>query len=492
MQKFDIFTDIAERTGGSVYIGVVGPVRTGKSTLIRRFMDLLVLPELTDTYVRQRTADELPQSGAGKNIMTTEPKFVPDSPVEIPLGEHLRVKVRLVDCVGYTVEGAAGYADEKGPRRVRTPWFAEEITFQQAAEIGTRKVIAEHSTMGLVVTTDGSITDIPRAAYETPEQRVIAELQELEKPFVVVLNSVHPGAPETQRLAEELAQAYHVAVIPLDCLHATEEELLRVLNQVLYEFPIRELAFRLPGWMQELEENHWLRQKLDGAATEVAERVVKLRDVEEAVSTLAGYELVASSQLQKLDLGQGLADIAMQTEQTLFYQVLAELTGMPVDSDRALMRSIRELAVAKREYDKVAAALEQVRSTGYGIVQPSEDDIVYEQPELIRRGNRFGVRLRASATSIHMVKAEILTEVTPFVGAERQGEEFARYLLQQFEKEPEKIWQADFLGKSLPELVREGIDSKLNQLPENARVKLQETLTKIVNEGSGGLICILL
>lgn len=492
MEKFDLFADIAERTAGSVYIGVVGPVRTGKSTLIRRFMDLLVLPEIEDVYVRQRTADALPQSGAGRSIMTTEPKFVPDEPVEVPVGEHLRIKVRLVDCVGYTVEGALGYMDENGPRRVRTPWLEEEIAFQQAAEIGTRKVIAEHSTMGLVVTTDGSITDIPRAAYEPAEERVIRELQELGKPFVVVLNSVHPGAEETRRLAQKQAEKYNVTVLPMDCLHLTESELLRLLGEVLYEFPVREIAFRLPGWVEELDDDHWLRQRCEESVAEVVESIEKLRDVNEAVNAFSRFEFLAGAELSVLNLGQGLADIRLETAEGLFFQILQELTGMELQGDRGLMRAMKELATAKRAYDKVATALAHVRETGYGIVPPTEEEIVYDEPELIRRGNRFGIRLRATATAIHMIRADITTEVTPFIGAERQGEEFARYLLEQYERQPERIWQADFLGKSLPDLVREGIDSKLHRMPENAQVKLQETLTKIVNEGSGGLICILL
>ncbi|HHV55787.1 MAG TPA: stage IV sporulation protein A [Firmicutes bacterium] len=492
MEKFDLFADIAERTEGSIYIGVVGPVRTGKSTLIRRFMDLVVLPEIEDTYVRQRTADALPQSGAGRTIMTTEPKFVPDEPVEVPAGEHLRVKVRLVDCVGYAVEGAVGYLDEYGPRRVRTPWFEGEIAFQQAAELGTRKVIAEHSTMGLVVTTDGSITDLPRSAYEPAEERVIRELQELGKPFMVVLNSVHPEAEETRQLAEKLAARYGVTVLPLDCLHLRENELLGLLGELLYEFPLREVAFRLPGWVEELDEEHWLRRQCEEAVAEVVEEVNKLRDVNAAVDAFSRYDFLAGAELQLLDLGQGLADIRVETREGLFYQVLQEITGMELAGDRGLMRAIRELATAKRAYDRVAAALAAVRETGYGIVPPAEEEIVYEEPELIRRGNRFGIRLRATATAIHMIRADITTEVTPFIGAERQGEEFARYLLEQYEKQPGRIWQADFFGKPLPALVREGIDSKLHRMPENAQVKLQETLTKIVNEGSGGLICILL
>ena len=491
VEKFDLFGDIAQRTGGSIYIGVVGPVRTGKSTFIKRFMDLLVLPRIKDAYDRQRTQDELPQSGAGRTIMTTQPNFVPDRPVTLEWG-GARARVRLVDCVGYAVPGARGYEDEEGVRMVRTPWFDRDIPFHEAAEIGTRKVIAEHSTIGLVITTDGTIADLPRQAYVEAEQRVIQELKALGKPFLVLLNSVQPEAREVQDLAAQLAEAYGVAVIPINCLRMSQQDALDVLHEVLFEFPVREVSVRLPAWVEELPDEHALRRQFLDAAWETLAPVERLRDIEQAVAALAGYEPVETVTLKHMELGSGSATVEVGTRRALFYQVLAEMTGFQVSGDHHLVRLMQDLAVAKREYDKVAAALAAVREGGYGIVTPTLDDIAFDEPEIIRHGGRFGVKLRAGAPSIHMVRADIYTEVTPFVGTEKQGEEFARYLTEEFEKDPGSVWNSDFLGKSLQELVREGIQSKLHRMPEHAQRKLQETLTKIVNEGSGGLICIIL
>lgn len=491
MEKFDLFHDIAARTGGSIYMGVVGPVRTGKSTFIKRFMDLLVLPRIKDAYDRQRTQDELPQSGAGRTIMTTQPLFVPDQPVTVAFN-GARAKVRLVDCVGYAVPGARGYEDEDGARMVRTPWFEEEIPFQQAAEIGTRKVIAEHSTIGLVVTTDGSVADLPRQAYVEAEERVIRELKELGKPFLVLLNAVEPDSGPVRQLAGDLSDKYGVTVIPVNCLRMNHQDLLDVLHEILFEFPVREVSVRLPAWVEELDDDHPLRQQFLEAAWATVEPIERVRDIEEAVHAFAEFDFVEKVTLSQMELAEGTATIELGTRRSLFYKVLAEMTGFEVTGDHHLVRLMKELAVAKREYDKVAAALAEVYDYGYGIVTPTLDDIAFDDPEIIRQGGRFGVKLRAGAPSIHMVRANIYTEVTPFVGTEKQGEELARYLTEEFEKDPTRVWNSDFLGKSLQDLVREGIQSKLHKMPEHAQKKLQETLTKIVNEGSGGLICIIL
>jgi len=491
MEKFDLFADIAQRTGGSIYIGVVGPVRTGKSTFIKRFMDLLVLPRIQDAYERQRAQDELPQSGAGRTIMTTQPNFVPDGPVTLELG-GARARVRLVDCVGYAVPGARGYEDEQGVRMVRTPWFDRDIPFQEAAEIGTRKVIEEHSTIGIVITTDGTIADLPRQAYVEAEQRVIGELKALGKPFLVLLNSVHPEAEGVRELADQLSEAYGVTVVPINCLRMSQQDALDVLHEILFEFPVREVSVRLPAWVAELSQDHPVRREILEAAWEAVAPVERLRDMEGAVAALARGRLVETVTLKQMELGTGTATVEVGTRRGLFYQVLAEMTGFEVQGDHHLVRLMQDLAVAKREYDMVAAALAAVREGGYGIVTPTLDDIAFDEPEIIRHGGRFGVKLRAGAPSIHMVRADIYTEVTPFVGTEKQGEEFARYLTEEFEKDPGSVWNSDFLGKSLQELVREGIQSKLHRMPEHAQRKLQETLTKIVNEGSGGLICIIL
>ena len=425
-------------------------------------------------------------------ITTTEPKFVPEEPVEIVLQDSVRFRVRLVDCVGYTVPGAKGYLDEDGPRMVMTPWFDHQIPFQEAAEIGTRKVISEHSTIGLVVITDGSVTDLERDDYIEAEERVIAELKELEKPFVVVLNTDQPHSSSALELASSLEERYQVKVVPLDCLRMSQNDIISLLQSALYEFPVREVNFRLPRWVEELTSDHWLRQDFESAVYQCVESIERLRDVDGSLSVLSSSDVIESVRLQAMDMGIGRVDIQLSADRALFYQVLAGMTGLEVDGDHHLIRLMQDLSIAKREYDKLAAALMQVRETGYGIVSPSLDDITFEQPELIKQGRHFGIRLTASAPSIHLIRANITTEVTPLVGTEKQGEELMQSLTEEFQEDPDALWSRDFLGRSLQDLVREGIQAKLNRMPENAREKLQETLSKIINEGSGGLICIIL
>ncbi|HHY47172.1 MAG TPA: stage IV sporulation protein A [Firmicutes bacterium] len=492
MERFDIFRDIKERTGGDVYLGVVGPVRTGKSTFIRRFMELFVVPNIRNTYDKQRAIDELPQGGAGKTIMTTEPKFIPSDAVEIEVAEGVRFNVRIVDCVGYTVDGALGYQEKDGPRMVATPWFDHEIPFQEAAEIGTRKVISEHSTIGLVITTDGSVTELPREAYVPAERRVISELKELDKPFIVILNSTHPESKATRALASELEGEYGVKVVPLNCAEMEAKDVADVLQEVLYEFPVREIKVSLPVWIGELPADHSIRRQFEESVVESVQAVKKVRHVYDVKAELGAKDFVAKAELATVDLGEGKAEISLDAPRSLFMNVLNEVSGLAIQGDHDLLRIVRELAVAKREYDKVAEALEQVRNTGYGIVTPLINEIVFEEPELIRQGNRFGVKLKANAPSIHMIRADIRTEVTTMVGTEKQGEELVRRLSSEFESDPGRIWETDFLGKSLYEIVQDGIESKLVRMPENAQQKLQETLSKIINEGSGGLICIIL
>lgn len=492
MERFDIFQDITERTGGDIYVGVVGPVRTGKSTFIKRFMEQIVIPNISNTYDRERAQDELPQSGNGRTIMTTEPKFVPSEAVEVNIGENVRFRVRLVDCVGYAVEGAVGFQNEDGPRMVLTPWFDTPISFVEAAELGTEKVITDHSTVGLVITTDGSITDIPRENYVPAEERVIGELKALGKPFVVIVNSVHPEDPATQGLAAELQAKYGIPVLPLNCLQLTPVQIEGIIQQLLYMFPLREIRVDYPDWIEELDIDHWLRNRIEGTVYGAVAGVEKVRDIDAVVDALSSLEEVSGVSLQEVNLGEGSVSVQVTTDRQLFYEVLEETSGFIVKGDHHLMRIMKELSVAKREYDKVAEALHQVKETGYGIVQPLLNELSMAEPELIRHGNRFGVKLRASAPSIHMIKVDIMTEVTPVVGTEKQSEEFVRFLTSEFEKDPSKIWEMDFFGKSMYDLVKEGIQSKLTQMPENAQEKLQETLTKILNEGSGGLICIIL
>ena len=491
MEKFDLFRDIAERTGGDVYIGVVGPVRTGKSTFIKRFMETMVLPNITDPYDKERAKDEMPQSAAGKTIMTTEPKFIPNEAVEIAVKDNITVRVRVVDCVGYTVAGALGYEEEEGPRMVLTPWFENEIPFQEAAEVGTRKVIAEHSTIGLVVTTDGSVTDLPRENYLPAEERVINELKELQKPFLVILNTGQPTSKETRELVAKLENQYDVPVIPVDCAQLNHDDIYTILQEVLYEFPVKEVNITLPKWVEELEKDHWLHEKFDGAVRDVVQYVRRLRDIDRAIDDLSGYDFVADVILHDMDLGNGIAVIEMTARSDLFYQVLEEVTGFTVSGEHHVLRLMKELSVAKREYDKIAAALEDVRQTGYGVVPPQLDEMVLEEPEILRTGNRFGVKLKASAPSLHIIRTDIQAEISPIIGTEKQSEELIQYLMREFEGEPEKIWRTNLFGKSINSLVRESIQNKLSGMPENVQTKMRETLQKVVNDGSGGLICII-
>ncbi|MBC9783192.1 stage IV sporulation protein A [Heliobacterium chlorum] len=492
MEKMDIFRDISDRTGGDIYIGVVGPVRTGKSTFIKRFMELLVLPNIKNIHDKERARDELPQSGAGRTIMTTEPKFIPNEAVEIGVKNGVKMRVRMVDCVGYSVEGALGYEEEDGARMVMTPWSETEMPFQDAAEMGTRKVIADHSTIGLVITTDGSITDLPRDGYVEAEERVVDELKELRKPFVVVLNSLRPHSRETAELAYNLEGLYQVPVLPLNVTELSQDDVLKILEEALYEFPVTEVNINLPLWIEELDNKHPLRQKYEGAVRDTISQVKRLRDIDLAVETLADYDFIEDVYLQEMNLGTGVAAIEMTAPEGMFYQVLQEESGFTITGEHDLLRLMKELAKAKREYDKVATALDDVREVGYGVVNPSLDEMFLEEPELIKQGNRFGVKLKASAPSLHIIRADITTEITPIIGTEKQCEELVRYILEEFEENPQKIWESNIFGKSLHDLVREGVQNKLQRMPENVQGKLQETLQRIVNEGNGGLICIII
>lgn len=492
MENVNIFRDIAERTGGDIYLGVCGGVRTGKSTFIKRFMDLLVIPNIKAVPERDRARDELPQSGAGRTIMTTEPKFVPNEAVEISINDGLALKMRMVDCVGYKVEGALGYEDEDGPRMVSTPWFDEPISFQEAAEIGTRKVISEHSTIGILVTTDGSITDIPRQNYLEAEERVVEELKEINKPFIILLNSVYADKEEAIALAEELSDKYDVPTLPVNCAELNQSDILAILEKVLYEFPVHEVNIALPNWVDELAKNHWLRKDFEDAVSDTIQHVHRLRDINLAIENLSDYEFIHEVSLNRMDMGTGVAGVNITSKPEMFYRVLSEETGLEVEGDLELFRLVKELAVAKREYDKVSTALLEVKDVGYGVVMPRTEEVNLEEPELIRQGNRFGVKLKASAPSLHVIKADITTEITPVIGTEKQCEELVRYLLDGFESDPKKIWDSEIFGKSLHDLVREGIQNKLQRMPENAQAKLQMTLQRIINDGNGGLICILI
>jgi len=492
VEKVDIFKDIAERTGGDIYIGVVGAVRTGKSTFIKRFMEQVVIPNIASDADRIRAQDEMPQSAAGRTIMTTEPKFVPNQAVEIQVAEGLKINIRLIDCVGYVIPGAKGYEDENGPRMVNTPWYDEPVPFQEAAEIGTRKVIQEHSTLGVVITTDGTIADIPREDYVEAEEQVISELKEVGKPFIVLINTANPHSPETEALRSELAEKYDVPCLAASVEQMDERDFTNVMREVLYEFPVHEVNVNLPSWVMVLKEDHWLRQNYEEAVRETVKDIRRLRDVNRVIGYFEEYDFIEEASLAGMDMGTGIADIDLNAPDHLYDQVLKEIVGVEIRGRDHLLELMQDFAIAKRAYDHIADALKMVQQTGYGIASPRLEDMTLAEPEIIRHGSRFGVRLKATAPSIHMIKVDVEAEFAPIIGTEKQSEELIRYMMQDFEENPLSIWQSDVFGRSLHSIVRESISAKLASMPENARYKLKETLERIINEGSGGLIAIIL
>ncbi len=492
MASMSIYQDIATRTGGDIYIGVVGPVRTGKSTFIKRFMETLVLPGIAGDYDRERAKDEMPQSAAGKTVMTTEPKFIPDEAVEISVGSAARLRVKMVDCVGYIVPQALGQTEDGKPRMVMTPWSTSPLPFGEAAEIGTKKVITDHSTIGVLVTTDGSITELTRPEYEDAERRVVSELQAMHKPFVIVLNSARPESPEAEALALELEARYNVPVALVSCLTLDADDILHILGLVLEEFPLREVKVNLPEWTEALEEDHPVLQSIRKDLLEAAARITKTGQAEEVFSAIAGGEYIESSRISDIDLGTGSATLAVALHPALYYQVLSGWTGLNITDEGELISTFRTLAAVKRKYDKIAGALSQVEQTGYGIVEPDISDMRLEEPKIVRHSGGYGVKLKASAPSIHLIRANIETEISPVVGTEQQSEDLVKYMLDEFDENPSRIWTTNLFGKTLHELVNEGIHNKLAGMPEDARLKLADTLSRIINEGSSGLICILL
>ena len=493
LEQTAVCREIGARTGGEILIGVVGPVRTGKSTLIKQFMEQLILPAMEPDDARMRARDELPQSAAGRTIMTTEPKFIPENAISLQLEEGGACRIRFIDCVGYLVEGAMGHEENEKPRMVKSPWFEEAIPFDLAAETGTRKVIRDHSTIGIVVTTDGSISEIPRQNYLPAEKRVVEELEALGKPYVVLLNSTRPDAPETKALAAELERTYGRTVLPVSCLDLTREDLLSILQKVLYEFPVKELDFAIPRWVTMLDRGHWLQTEIYSAALQFSEKITRMRDVpaRNSAGALAG-DSIQRATLSGMDLSDGIVRVTVLLKPEVFYKVLSEQTGLEIGDEAGLMPCIIELARAKREYEKIRSALEQVEATGYGIVMPTIGELTLEQPEIVRQGGRYGVRLEASAPSIHMLKAVIHTEVSPIVGTEKQSEDLVQSLLGDFEADPERLWESNIFGKSLHELVNDGLQNKLLHIPQEARTQLQGTLERVINEGCTGLICILI
>ena len=492
MKNIGLYQDISSRTQGDIYVGVVGPVRTGKSTLIKRFMDLLVIPNIDNEYKKERAKDELPQSAGGKTIMTTEPKFVPNEAIEITLDNNLKFKTRLVDCVGYLVDNAIGYLEDDMPRMVKTPWSDQEIPFEKAAEIGTKKVIEEHSTIGVLITTDGSITDIPREDYIKAEERVVSELKALNKPFVIILNSNNPNSDYTTKLSEKLSEKYGCTVLPTNCEQLSIDDINNMFSKILYEFPIEQINIKFPRWIDGLDFSHPLKTELYNEIKNAFSNINILKEVSSATASISQTEIIEKTSITSIELGTGNVNVSITLKENLFYKVLSEITGVEMTNEGDLFSIISGLSKTKKKYDKIAYALEEVNAKGYGIVTPSMDELILDEPEMVKQGSRFGVKLKATAPSIHMIKADIQTEVSPIVGSEKQSEELVNYLLSEFENDPKKIWESNIFGKSLHELVNEGLQTKLAKMPEDAQMKLQETLERIVNEGSGGLICIIL
>ncbi|MBC5995974.1 stage IV sporulation protein A [Romboutsia ilealis] len=488
----NIYEDIAKRTQGDIYIGVVGPVRTGKSTFIRKFMEKLVLPNIDNEFKRERTQDEIPQSGSGKTIMTVEPKFVPADGVEIKIKDNVSLKVRMVDCVGYIVEGALGHEEDGKQRLVSTPWSQEAMTFEKAAEIGTKKVIRDHSTIGIVVITDGSVTGMDRKSYVAPEERVINELKSLKKPFAVILNTVNPDSEETALLRAELEEKYDVPIVPVNVVDMEEEDIENVMETVLYDFPLTEIRINLPQWVEGLEMNHWIKNNIIFTLKQSIAEIGKIRDVNKIVEGFSDLDFLQDTEVDNVELGEGVITIDLSTKQELFYNILEEKSGFKIDGDYQLLNLVTRLSKVKSEYDKIESALYDAKTKGYGVVAPSLDELSLEEPEIIKQGKQYGVKLRANAPSLHIIKADISTEVSPIVGNQNQGEEMVKYLLDEFEQNPSEIWESNMFGKSLNDLVKEQLQSKLYTMPEEIRVKIQKTLQKIINEGSMNIITILL
>lgn len=490
MEKLEIIKNIAERTGGDIYLGVVGAVRTGKSTFIKKVVETLIVPNIEDTYEKKRALDEIPQSAQGKMIMTTEPKFVPNQAAKIKV-DDFNCNIRLIDCVGYVIDNAKGIEDENGPRMVKTPWYDEEIPFIEAAEIGTEKVIKDHSTIGIVVTTDGSIGEFNRSDYLQAEERVITELKNMNKPFIVILNTTHPTLPETERLAESIKEKYNIPVMPINIDAMTEKDMYSILREALYEFPVLEIKVSMPEWIAILNHNHPLKQKYIEKIKESITEVDKLRDIETITNHFTDCEEIEKSYISDVDPKTGIVTITLTAPNDLYDKVLSEIINVDVTSKADLLNIFQEYNTAKTEYDKIKYALKMVKQTGYGISVPSVNDMKLAPPEIVKQGPRYGVKLKSIATSIHMIKVEVESTFEPIIGSEAQAKELINYLMRD-QKDPSTIWQSEIFGRSLDNIVQEGIQSKINMMPDNIRFKLQQTLSKVVNKGSNNMIAIVI
>ncbi|MBE6947412.1 MAG: stage IV sporulation protein A [Ruminococcaceae bacterium] len=485
----NIYADIAARTGGNIYLGVVGPVRTGKSTLIKRIMEEMVIPRIDDPYRKERARDELPQSGSGKTIMTSEPKFVPEEAIEISPDGKVKLRVRMIDSVGYMVRGAVG-ADENGvPRMVTTPWYDHEIPMTEAAELGTKKVMQEHCSIGLVVTTDGSVTDIPREDYVEAERRAILDMKATGKPFLVIVNSRNPHAAAAKEVKDYLQNEFSVDAAVADCQALDADGIVSLLKDLLYAFPMQELRIFLPRWMDALEPEHPVKRALYQTLLQCAEEISRLGQAEESLSALKDVEQLQSYAIRDIDLATGTVCCDLQFPEALFYQILSAKAGVTITTDAQLLQLLTQLSQVKKEYDKISDALSAVKTTGYGVVMPSADEMTLQPPEVLRKNGAFGVKLRAGAPSIHMVRVDIDTEISPMVGSEQQSQDLITYLSGE---DPEKLWQSNIFGKSVYELIQESLTAKVIRMPEDVRLKFKGTLNRIVNEGATGLICLIL
>ena len=487
---YDLYKDIQRRTGGEIYLGVVGPVRTGKSTFIKRFMNLLVLPYMEDEHEKERAQDEMPQSAGGKTITTTEPKFIPKEAAHVKLGADIDVKVRLIDCVGYMVEGATGHMEKEEERMVKTPWSMEEIPFTKAAEIGTRKVIRDHSTIGIVVTCDGSFGELPRESFLEAEERTIKELQALGKPYIVLLNSQKPYAEETRSLADEISEKYQVTVMPINCEQLKKEDINHIMENILYEFPLTMIEFYMPKWVEMLPCDHKMKKDIIARLKQLMADLNHIRDIT-ADRFSVESEYIKKCKLDGINMSDGCVRIVLDVDDTYYYEMLSELVGEHIGSEYQLLATLREMAKMKREYVKVLHALEAVRYKGYGVVMPDREEIVLEKPELIKQGNKFGVKIKAESPSIHMIKANIETEIAPIVGTEEQARDLIQFISDTGTSE-EGIWETNIFGKTVEQLVNDGITGKISMINEESQVKLQETMQKIVNDCNGGMVCIII
>lgn len=492
MSEHTIYRDIAERTGGDIYIGVVGPVRSGKSTFIKRFMETVILPNIGEGYDRERARDELPQSAGGRTVMTTEPKFIPDSAVPVEMGEGERMRVKMIDCVGYMIPDAMGTLEDGQVRMVRTPWQSEPMPFSDAAELGTRKVINEHSTIGMLITSDGTVGDIPRQSYVEAEERVVRELRAIGKPFALILNSASPTSPRSIALGEELEEKYGAPVALVNCLELDAEDIKHILSMVLSEFPVTEIRLRLPEWMQALDAEHPIRRSLHDATCRCAQAVGRVGTIKDAFLPMEGNEYVEGLTFDDIDYGSGRVRISVRSPRELYFRTVSELTGFDITREEQLVRILREYSEKRSEYGRISEALADAEEKGYGIIMPDVSKLHLEEPEIVKRPGGYGVRLRAGAESIHLIRANIETEISPTVGSEAQSEDLVKYMLEEFEEDPRRIWESNIFGKTLYELINEGLHTKLEHIPDDSRKKLSETLERIINEGSSGLICIIL